>query len=140
MWFFKKKEVIEETPKFVKSKVKKISNSFKYAGTGIFSAFKSELNMQAHFCVMLLVILCGIVFEISLSEWRTCIILFGVVIGAEIFNTAIETVVDLVMPNINEKAKLAKDLAAGAVLIIAISAAIVGLTIFVPKAIELFMR
>ena len=88
---------------------------------------------------MLLVILCGIIFEISLLEWQICIVLFGVVIGAEIFNTAIETVVDLVMPNINEKAKLAKDLAAGAVLIIAISAAIVGLTIFVPKAIELFM-
>lgn len=139
MWFFKKKVVEEEAPKFVKSKVKKLSNSFKYAGTGIFSAFKSELNMQVHFCLMLLVILCGIIFEISLLEWQICIVLFGVVIGAEIFNTAIETVVDLVMPNINEKAKLAKDLAAGAVLIIAISAAIVGLTIFVPKAIELFM-
>ena len=139
MWFFKKKVVEEEAPKFVKSKVKKLSNSFKYAGTGIFSAFKSELNMQVHFCLMLLVILCGIIFEISLFEWQICIVLFGVVIGAEIFNTAIETVVDLVMPNINEKAKLAKDLAAGAVLIIAISAAVVGLTIFVPKAIELFM-
>ena len=139
MWFFKKKVVEEEAPKFVKSKVKKLSNSFKYAGNGIFSAFKSELNMQVHFCLMLLVILCGIIFEISLLEWQMCIVLFGVVIGAEIFNTAIETVVDLVMPNINEKAKLAKDLAAGAVLIIAISAAIVGLTIFVPKAIELFM-
>ena len=49
MWFFKKKVVEEEAPKFVKSKVKKLSNSFKYAGTGIFSAFKSELNMQVHF-------------------------------------------------------------------------------------------
>ena len=132
MWFFKKKEEVEEAPKFVKSKVKKIGNSFKYAGAGIFSAFKSELNMQVHLVVMLLVILCGIIFNISLDEWRLCVILFGVVIGAEIFNTAIETVVDLVMPNINEKAKLAKDLAAGAVLIIAISAAIVGLTIFLP--------
>lgn len=139
MWFFKKKVVVEEAPKFVKSKVKKLSNSFKFAGSGIFSAFKSELNMQVHFCLMLLVILCGIIFDISLFEWQICIVLFGVVIGAEIFNTAIETVVDLVMPNINEKAKLAKDLAAGAVLVIAISAAVVGLTIFVPKALEMFM-
>lgn len=139
MWFFKKKVVVEEAPKFVKSKVKKLSNSFKFAGSGIFSAFKSELNMQVHFCLMLLVILCGIIFDISLFEWQICIVLFGVVIGAEIFNTAIETVVDLVMPNINEKAKLAKDLAAGAVLVIAIAAAVVGLTIFVPKALELFM-
>lgn len=139
MWFFKKKVVVEEAPKFVKSKVKKLSNSFKFAGSGIFSAFKSELNMQVHFCLMLLVILCGIIFDISLLEWQICIVLFGVVIGAEIFNTAIETVVDLVMPNINEKAKLAKDLAAGAVLVIAIAAAVVGLTIFVPKALEMFM-
>lgn len=139
MWFFKKKEKEEEVPKFIKSKVKRIRNSFKYAGTGIFSAFKTELNMQVHLFMMLLVILCGIIFNISVAEWRLCIILFGVVIGAEIFNTAIETVVDLVMPNINEKAKLAKDLSAGAVLVIAISAAIVGLTIFIPKALELFM-
>ena len=138
MCFFRKKEK-EEPQKFVKSKVKRIRNSFKYAGTGIFSAFKTELNMQVHFCMMLLVVLCGIVFNISLAEWRLCIILFGIVIGAEIFNTAIETVVDLVMPNINEKAKLAKDLSAGAVLVIAISAAIVGLTMFIPKALELFM-
>lgn len=139
MWLFKKKEIVEEPPKFIKSKVKRINKSFKYAGEGIFSAFKTELNMQVHLCMMMLVILCGIIFDITLDEWQLCIILFGIVIGAEIFNTAIETVVDLVMPNINEKAKLAKDLSAGAVLVIAISAAVVGLTIFVPKALELFM-
>lgn len=139
MWLFKKKEIVEEPPKFIKSKVKRINKSFKYAVEGIFSAFKTELNMQVHLCMMMLVILCGIIFDITLDEWQLCIILFGIVIGAEIFNTAIETVVDLVMPNINEKAKLAKDLSAGAVLVIAISAAVVGLTIFVPKALELFM-
>lgn len=139
MWLFKRKKV-QVVEKFEKSKVKRIRNSFKYAGTGIFSAFKSELNMQVHLCMMFLVIVCGLVFNISLAEWRLCIILFGIVIGAEIFNTAIETVVDLVMPNINEQAKKAKDLSAGAVLVIAISAAIVGLTIFIPKALEMFMR
>ena len=138
MWFFRRKKV-EEAPKFVKSKVKKLRNSFKFAGTGIFSAFKSELNMQIHFCVMLLVIVCGIAFEISMLEWQICIILFGIVIAAEIFNTAVETVVDLVMPNINDKAKLAKDLSAGAVLVVAISSALVGLTIFIPKILELFI-
>ena len=57
---------------------------------------------------MTLVILFGVLFKISLSEWFTCIILFGLVISGELFNTAIETVVDMVSPNINEKAKLAK--------------------------------
>ena len=69
----------------------------------------------------------------SLSEWFTCIILFGLVISGELFNTAIETVVDMVSPNINEKAKLAKDISAAGVLVLAISAFIIGLLIFIPK-------
>ena len=96
-------------------------------------AFKSELNMQVHLCMMMLVILCGIVFEISATEWQTCIVLFGVVIAAEIFNTAIETTVDIAMPDINEKAKYAKDIAAGAVLFSAMISVIIGLIIFLPK-------
>ena len=83
MWFLKKREI---TPIWKKSKVNKIRNSFKYAGSGILSAFKSELNMQVHLCMMFLVIICGFSFKISLTEWRICIILFGIVIGSEIFN------------------------------------------------------
>lgn len=135
MWF-KKKEI---DIKFEKSKIKKIADSFKYAGKGIKSAFKSERNMKIHFLIMLLVIVSGYVFEISIHEWQICIILFGVVIGFEIVNTSVEVLVDLVMPNIDPRAKLAKDLAAGAVLAVAISSAIVGLTIFIPKLLELFI-
>ena len=62
-----------------------------------------------------------------------CVILFAGVIGGEMFNTAIETVVDMVMPYKNEKAKIAKDVAAGGVLVWAICSAIVGGIIFVPK-------
>ena len=62
-----------------------------------------------------------------------CIILFGVVISAEIMNTAVETTVDLAMPKLHPKAKLAKDLAAGAVLVLAIIAVVIGLMIFLPK-------
>jgi Diacylglycerol kinase len=136
MWFKKKENKIEEV-KFEKSKIKRIANSFKYAWKGIFSAFKSERNMKIHFLMMLLVVVCGITFEISLFEWQLCIILFGIVIAFEIINTAIEVVVDLVMPNIDSRAKLAKDLAAGAVLVVATSAAFIGLTIFIPKFLEL---
>ena len=66
-------------------------------------------------------------------EWIACIILFGLVISLELINTAIETTVDIAMPEKNEKAKLAKDVAAGAVLMSAIMAIVVGLIIFLPK-------
>ena len=82
---------------------------------------------------MLLVIIAGIILKITQAEWIVCIILFGFVITIELINTAIETTVDIAMPNINEKAKLAKDISAGAVLISAIISVIVGLIIFIPK-------
>lgn len=117
-------------------KAKKIINSFKYAFEGIVSSFKAEKNMKIHVLVMILVILVGIFFEITKLEWILCIILFGVVISAELFNTAIETVVDIVMPDKNEKAKIAKDVSAGAVLVVSIASAIVGIVIFLPYVIK----
>ena len=87
---------------------------------------------------MLIVIVAGFIFKISVMEWIVCLILFALVISLELINTAIETTVDIAMPEINEKAKYAKDIAAGAVLFSAIIAAIVGLIIFLPKIITLF--
>lgn len=113
--------------------VKGLRNSFKYAFKGIYSTFKSERNMKIHVSIMLMVIFCGILFRISLLEWFLCIILFGLVLSAECFNTSIETVIDMVMPDQNEMAGRAKDIAAGGVLVLAIVAFIIGLFIFVPK-------
>lgn len=115
---------------------KKIVNSFKYAIEGIVASFKSERNMKIHVLIMTLVIIAGIFLKINTFEWIICIILFAMVIGAEMFNTAIETVVDIVMPEKNEKAKIAKDVSAGVVLIFAIAAAIIGIRIFLPKILE----
>lgn len=117
----------------MKKEEKKIVKSFKFAIEGIKSAFKAEQNMKIHFCVMVLVIIMGLVFDITKLEWIICIILFGLVISAELMNTAIETLTDIAMPEKNEKAKLTKDVAAGAVLVMAIVSAIIGLMIFVPK-------
>lgn len=114
-------------------KFQKRINSFKYAANGLCSSFKTERNMKIHVIVMILVIILGILFKINRQEWITCIICFSLVIGGELFNTAIETVVDIIMPEKNAKAKLAKDISAGAVLVLAIGAAIVGLLIFIPK-------
>ena len=121
-----------------KKEIKSLGNSFKYAFEGIFSSFKSERNMKIHVFMMILVIVFGFVLEISFMEWIICIILFGIVIGAELFNTAIETVVNMISLEKSPQAKLAKDISAGAVLVLAIASAIIGLIIFIPKFIALF--
>lgn len=119
------------------NKSKNVISSFKYAFQGMFSALKTERNLKIHVTIMILVIIAGIVLKISKIEWIICIILFGLVIGGEMLNSAIETVVDIAMPDINSKAKFAKDAAAGAVLVLAIASAIIGFMIFGPKLIAL---
>ena len=117
----------------MRQKIKKLKNSFKYAINGFFTAFKEERNLKIHITIMLLVIIAGIGFKIKKIEWIICILLFGLVISLELVNTAIETTVDIAMPEENPKAKIAKDVSASAVLISAIASAIIGLLIFVPK-------
>jgi diacylglycerol kinase len=122
----------------IKNEPKKIVNSFKYAIRGIITGFKEERNMKIHILAVVIVVILGIVLKISKTEWIICLILFGAVISAELFNTAIETVVDIAMPEINEKARIAKDVSAGAVLIQAIISAIIGIIIFAPKILSAF--
>lgn len=123
--------------KIIKDEEKRLANSFHYAIDGIFSAFKSEKNMRIHCVMLFLVILSGVIFKISYYEWLICLILFAIVLTSELFNTAIETVVDMVMPYKDTKAKIAKDVSAGAVLVVAFFAALIGLIIFIPKFISL---
>lgn len=111
----------------------KFINSFKYAFIGIKSALQSERNMKIHLLAMILVIIFGFIYQISIREWIDCLFCFGLVISAEMMNTAIEACIDLAMPDIHPMAKLAKDVAAGAVLVTAIIASIIGMLIFVPK-------
>ena len=116
----------------------KLINSFKYAFTGIITAFKTEQNMKIHLLIALAVILMGILLKISKLEWITCLFAIIIVLAAELFNTAIETIVDMITKEKNEKAKIAKDVSAGAVLISAIGVALVGFIIFWPKILSLF--
>lgn len=123
--------------KYKKSKPS-LLNSFYYAFQGIKVNILTERNLAIHFSVMLLVIILGFIFKISVTEWLICVLLFGFVITLELMNTAIETAIDLCMPEINPKAKLAKDTSAGAVLVVAIVSVIIGIIIFVPKIILYF--
>ena len=122
-----------ENKEWFKVKSKKIINSFKYAIQGVCASFKSERYMKIHFFILILVIIAGILFKIYKYELVLCILCFAIIISGELFNTAIENIVDMVMPYKNEKAKLIKDISAGGVLVLAIGAAGVGLIVFVPK-------
>ena len=116
-----------------KQECKKIINSFKYAIEGFISSFKTERNMKIHVLAMAVVVALGFYFKLNSIEWCFITTAIALVIGSELLNTAIETIVDMVSPEKNPKAKLAKDISAAAVLAFAIGAFIVGTLIFIPK-------
>lgn len=129
----------EEKRKEIKKRgIKRFINSFHYSWDGIKYAFKYEQSMFIHVLMTLLVVVCGIVLELNFQEWLLCIILIGLVIATELINTAIEAVVDLACPEIHQLAKTAKDTAAAAVFVFALTALLCGLFLFVPKIIALF--
>jgi diacylglycerol kinase (ATP) len=111
--------------------------SFSHAFDGIMTGVE-ERNMKIHFGFTILVVLFGLLLKISATEWCLCFVLFGLILGLELVNTAIEAVVDLVTEEYRPLAKRAKDAAAGAVLIAAIMAAITGLIIFIPRFLYVF--
>ncbi|MBP6398457.1 MAG: diacylglycerol kinase family protein [Saprospiraceae bacterium] len=113
-------------------------NSFKYAIEGLLVMFKEERNARIHLIMAIASMVGGVYFNLSLSEWLFLVFAIGLVIALELINTAIENLADFVSPERNEKIKKIKDLAAGAVLISAICAFIIGLIIFIPKFIEVW--
>jgi undecaprenol kinase len=115
---------------------KRLTNSFKYAFEGILQAYVGEQNLKIHTVIAILVIIFGFILKISYTEWLVCLVLIGLVLMAEFFNTSIEYLVDLVSPEIHPLAKATKDTASAGVLMMAIISAIIGLIIFVPKLIS----
>lgn len=116
-----------------------IYKSFGYAFEGIFTCIRQERNMKIHCCAAVVVVILGLLLGLSATEWCICLVLFGLVMALELVNTAVEAVVDLVTKERKPLAKVAKDTAAGAVLIAAIMAAIAGCIIFLPKIVEIIM-
>jgi len=112
-------------------------NSFKYAFKGIGLLF-TEPNAKIHLVFTILTIVGGFFFSVSKIEWCILILAISIVLAAEALNTAIEYLTDLVSPNHHSLAGKTKDVAAGAVLILAIGAAIVACIIFLPKIYDRF--
>ncbi|MFO7620165.1 MAG: diacylglycerol kinase family protein [Bacteroidales bacterium] len=111
--------------------------SFRFASKGLLTLLKYEHNSRIHLLAALAVIAAGIVLKISMPEWCLIIIVTGLVFMAELLNTALEEMSDVIDPEWNEKIRKVKDYAAAAVLISSIVSAVVGGLIFIPKILDL---
>ena len=118
---------------------KRLIKSFGYAFSGIWQMIVQEQNAKIHLLAILIVAITGFYFHLSATEWIAIIIVSGSVFVAETFNTSIETLSNIISSEYNQNIKQVKDFSAGAVLIASFSAIIVGLIIFLPKIMELFI-
>ena len=107
--------------------------SFVYAAEGIKHCILKERNFMVHCCLAVVVIIAGFAFKIHATEWMIVCINIGIVLGFEMLNTALERLCNLLHPQHHPFVKIIKDVAAGAVLIVAIIALICGCIIFLPK-------
>lgn len=117
--------------------MKKVLKSFYYAFGGIIKALSAERNFQIEAALAILAVAAGWFFTISSGEWVALVICMGMVLMAELMNSAIEKLADFVHPQPHSKIGLIKDMAAGAVLLAATASLVVALIIFVPKIISL---
>lgn len=111
--------------------------SFRYALEGMREALRGERNIKVMLAMGVLAVIAGLLLHLDALSWVAIVLMIGMVLCAELLNTAIETVVDLVAPELHPLAKRAKDLAAGAVLALSICVAIAGLVIYVRAALIL---
>jgi diacylglycerol kinase len=116
----------------------KFINSFRYALAGISYAIKYNQNIKVHFVIAFLVLIFGFILGLTRYEMFGVGVLIVLVISAEMINSAIEEVVDLLVKEHSQEAKIAKDVSAGMVLIIVLFSAVVGIFIFLPHIINLF--
>ncbi len=112
--------------------------AFRYAINGVVDAIATQIHMKLHIIAAVVVILAAWFFQIKRWEWAVVLLTIGIVWAAEIMNTAIEYVVNLVSPDYHILAGKAKDAAAGAVLVISMSALCIGFIIFGKRVIDYF--
>lgn len=115
--------------------LRKTGRSFRFAFRGIWLVFRYENNTRIHLLATLAVLILGWWLKLNYVEWAIIVTQIGLVWAAEAVNTAIERIVDFISPSHDPRAGAIKDIAAGAVLIIAIAAAVVGCIIFGRKVI-----
>lgn len=114
-------------------KLKKLVDSFNHAINGVIDTVRTQRNMRIHLCAAILVLLACFCFDISKGEFLILAITITMVISAELINTAIEATIDMTTNYYHPLAKIAKNAAAGGVLVTAINAVVVGYVIFWDK-------
>lgn len=114
--------------------------SFGHAFRGVGAALRSEVHLQFHAVATAVVLGLGLYFELSRTEWALVALAVAGVWAAELFNTAIEALTNLVSPDYHPLAGRTKDVAAGAVLLAALGALAVGALVFGPKICALWPR
>lgn len=112
--------------------------SFKFAFDGVKIAVLKGRNFRVQLAIGALSIVLGLIFKLTPAEWLDLFLIINLVLILELINTSIESIVDLVSPEVHEKAKIAKDVAAAAVLITSFTSIVIGTFIFLPKILQLF--
>jgi len=110
--------------------------SFVFAGQGVWHAVRHQRNMRVHLVAAVAAVVAGLVLKISAVAWACVLLAIGLVLTAEMLNTVVEALVDLYTDEYHPLAKIAKDTAAGAVLVSALAALGVGLAVFLPRLIS----
>lgn len=105
-----------------------------FAGLGY--VLRTQRNVRVHVVVTAGVVVTGVWLDLAAAEWAILALTIGLVMAAEIGNTALEALVDLASPDFHPLAKTAKDTAAGAVLVAAVTAVVVGLLVLGPPLYE----
>jgi diacylglycerol kinase len=113
-------------------RVGRLIKSFGYAFKGLVKTFREEQNLKIQTGASLIVIIFGIYFKIEAPEWALLVLAISLVIVAEICNSAVERITDVLKPRINSYVKEIKDIMAAAVLLSSIAAVVIGLLIFYP--------
>ena len=110
-----------------------IIKAFNAAIEGIIYTFKSERNMKIHYCLAVIILVASLFLDLTRIEMIFLVFAISLVVIAEMFNTAIEKTIDMVTDEYHPLAKIAKDVAAGGVLIAALNSVVVGYMIFYDK-------
>lgn len=120
-----------------KWKNKNFISALKNSFNGIKYVFTTQRNLKIQVVISIIVILASLFFKISFIEWAVVILIICMVFFAELVNTVVETIVDMITIEYNESAKIAKDISAGAVTLVSITSVIIGLLIFLPSILEI---
>jgi diacylglycerol kinase len=107
--------------------------SFQFAANGLKTAFLKGRNFRIQIFLGTGAIILGLIYKINSFEWLSLILISASVLILELINTAIESIVNIVSPEIRDEARVAKDVSAAGVLIAAIAAIFIGIVIFIPK-------